>query len=153
MAVECDEWCSCSNVSITNIIGFGRLLCVCVWKKKEKKNTLKWMALCMCYCCRYSIFGWLFILCKRFVQCDSFIYRHHLQKGRLRWMPVFKFRNRNDSCSFPIFIIFYFSDVSTLWKKKKRVELVTGTVATNTDRNEAYIPKKKKKPEVSALYT
>lgn len=99
----------------------------------------------MCYCCRYSIFGWLFILCKRFVQCDSFIYRHHLQKGRLRWMPVFKFLNCNDSCSFPIFIIFYFSDVSTLWKKKKRVELVTGTVATNTDRNEAYIPKKKKK--------
>lgn len=47
----------------------------------------------------------------------------------------------------------FFRCIDTLEEKKKRVELVTGTVATNTDRNEAYIPKKKKKPEVSALYT
>lgn len=145
MAVECDEWCSCSNVSITNIIGFGRLLCVCVKEERRKKtHSNEWRCVCVIVVDIRYLGGSLY--CANDSYNVTVLYTDIIYK-----------RGDYDGCRYSNFwtamtvVHFLFSSFSIFQmhrhfgRRKKRVELVTGTVATNTDRNEAYIPKKKKK--------
>lgn len=154
MAVECDEWCSCSNVSITNIIGFGRLLCVCVWKKKEKKKHTQMNG--VVYVLLLSIFDiWVALY---IVQTIRTMWQFYIQTSFTKGAITMDAGIQISELQWQLFISYFhhflfFRCIDTLEEKKKsRTCDRNGRHKYRSERS-IYSQKKKKKPEVSALYT